>query len=249
MRIHIIISLFCICFLSLKVVAQERLPYTNPNLYREDLDNARKVVEGLERDGNTTTLNAYWNVCYGDVLVVEQNLKNQDREWENASLAKELLDIVKYLEEYDYMLDSLSTVVSRMVDVIFDHPRLKLKMLEFELLLLHRIDSPSDDDLNIIEDVKDEILYYRCNIDRANQGDFDKIEGKSFLKQDPVEWSIDYENIIDEANKKVYSLLEGHPRGMGFCFIYWRTKSRILLEDYGIKWESPAEMNPHVMFD
>ena len=200
--------------------------------YRKELNNARKAVEGLKRDGNIATLNSYWEVCCGDVLLAEQNLEDQDREWENASLAEELLDIVKYLEEYDYMLDNLYSAVSRMVDVIFDHPRLKLRMLELELLLLRRIEIQSDHDLDITEDVEDEIFYYRRNIDRANQGDFDKIEGKGHLKRDSIEWSIDYENIIDEANKKIYSLLEGHPRGMGFCFIYWSTKSRILSEDY-----------------
>ncbi|WP_294456636.1 hypothetical protein [uncultured Bacteroides sp.] len=43
--------------------------------------------------------------------------------------------------------------------------------------------------------------------------------------------------------------MEGHPRGMGFCFAYWNTKAQVLKADYGIEWRSPAIMNPHVMFD
>ena len=69
------------------------------------------------------------------------------------------------------------------------------------------------------------------------------------MKRDTIEWSLDYESVIDEVNKKIYSLLEGHPRGMGFCFAYWSTKAQVLKEDYGIEWRSPAIMNPGVMFD
>lgn len=65
----------------------------NNIVYRDELDKARKAVDGLARDGMSTTIDAYWEVCCGDVLVAEENMRNQRRTWENASLAKELLDI------------------------------------------------------------------------------------------------------------------------------------------------------------
>ena len=73
---------------------------------RKELKEARKAIEGLPRDGKANTLDAYWEVCCGDVLVAEENLRNQDREWENTSLAEELLGIGRYLEGYDHLLPS-----------------------------------------------------------------------------------------------------------------------------------------------
>ena len=217
--------------------------------YRKELDRAREAVKDLARDGDAETLEAYWEVCCGDVLVAEENLKDQDRVWENASLARELLDIGTYLEGYDSMLDNLYLAVSRMVTTLFDHPRLKLELLELELQLLRRIEAMNGHDLDMSEDVQEKIYLYRRNIERADQGNFDDIEQEGHLKQDPIEWSAEYERVIDEADKKVYSLLKDHPRGMGFCFAYWHAKAQVLSEDYGITWRSPSLMNPHVMFD
>ena len=217
--------------------------------YRKELDRAREAVKDLARDGDAETLDAYWEVCCGDVLVAEENLKDQDRVWENASLARELLDIGTYLEGYDSMLDNLYLAVSRMVTTLFDHPRLKLELLELELQLLRRIEAMNGHDLDMSEDVQEKIYLYRHNIECADQGNFDDIEQEGHLKQDPIEWSAEYERVIDEADKKVYSLLKDHPRGMGFCFAYWHAKAQVLSEDYGITWRSPSLMNPHVMFD
>ena len=36
---------------------------------------------------------------------------------------------------------------------------------------------------------------------------------------------------------------------MGFCHLLWATQKRILKERYGIDWRTPAEDNPHIMYD
>lgn len=36
---------------------------------------------------------------------------------------------------------------------------------------------------------------------------------------------------------------------LGSCHLYWETKQRILKEEYGIEWKTPAEMNPNVAYD
>ena len=204
------------------------------NDYRNELEDARKRATVRGRNGSEESLEVHWEICCGDVLLAEENMENQDREWENASLAREFLDVANFLEGYDDMLDKVYVAVQRMANVIIDHPRLKFEMLN---------------DLDESEDVENELAYYQRNIAYADNGDFDKIAQKGTLKRDTIEWSLDYESVIDEVNKKIYSLLEGHPRGMGFCFAYWSTKAQVLKEDYGIEWRSPAIMNPGVMFD
>ena len=217
--------------------------------YREELEKAREAVKGLKRDGYGSTIDAYWEVCCGDVLVAEENLRKQSCEWENSSLAKEFLDIATYLEGYDHMLERLYSAVSRMVDTIFERPRLKLKLLDFELTVLRRIEAQTGHDMSICEHVSNELSFYYRNIKYADSGDFASIEQRGNLKHDPIEWSAEYERIIDDVEKKVGELLSDEPRGMGFCFVYWPTLQRILFQDYGIRWRSPAEMNPGVIFD
>ena len=36
---------------------------------------------------------------------------------------------------------------------------------------------------------------------------------------------------------------------LGFCHAYWRIQKKILKEDYGIDWMTPAELAPHVNYD
>ena len=217
--------------------------------YREELEKAREAVKGLKRDGYGSTIDAYWEVCCGDVLVAEENLRKQSREWENSSLAKEFLDIATYLEGYDHMLERLYSAVSRMVDTIFERPRLKLKLLDFELMVLRRIEAQTGHDMSICEHVSNELSFYYRNIKYADSGDFASIEQRGNLKHDPIEWSAEYERIIDDVEKKVGELLSDEPRGMGFCFSYWNTKANVLSEYYGIELRSPAIMNPGVIFD
>ena len=191
---------------------------------RKALDKARKAAEGLVRDGSA--LDAYW-----------------------ASLAREFLDIADYLESYDVMLDRLDAAASRMADAISDHPSLKLRLLEFRLLVLNRIESMCGHETSLSEYLESDIGTYRHNIECADNGDFGNIRQTGHLKSDPVEWTSEYESVIDEVLKKVSARLKGHPRGMGFCHAFWYAKAAVLREDYGIEWRSPAVMNPGTMFD
>lgn len=51
----------------------------------------------------------------------------------------------------------------------------------------------------------------------------------------------------DEASATLAS--RGLRKGMGFCHVFWETKQAILLAKHGIKWRSPAQMNPNTRFD
>ena len=68
------------------------------------------------------------------------------------------------------------------------------------------------------------------------------------LNYDPVEDTPEYKAIKDELERKIKARI-GENCGMGYCHLYWSTKRAILAADYGIKWRSPAELNPRVLFD
>ncbi|MGN0228566.1 MAG: hypothetical protein ACI4BH_02030 [Muribaculaceae bacterium] len=214
--------------------------------YREELAKARNIVKNMPRDGKADTISAYWDVCCGDVLVAEDSI---DRTWEITPLAKEFLDIAHYLAGYDHMLDNLNKAVERMANCIANHPSLKLRILQFRLHVLRRIEARCGHDLSVAEDVSHLISFYSRNIDRADRGELDAIEQEGTLRHDPVEWTAAYESNIDQAEQMIAERLGDVPRGMGFCHAYWATKAQVLREEFDIEWRSPSQMNPNVLFD
>ncbi len=70
---------------------------------------------------------------------------------------------------------------------------------------------------------------------------------KMLAKNDPVELTKAYLDVIDEVEMKIDELTHGQ-RGMGFCHKYWALKADFLMEK-GIIWQSPAILNPGTRFD
>ena len=85
------------------------------------------------------------------------------------------------------------------------------------------------------------------------------------IQRDPIEQTELFQSVEQTANRKAYSrviafidkcselnegsrmnhvmnTMYGYDR---FCF----EKKKILLEDYGIEWQSPTELNPQIDFD
>lgn len=75
-----------------------------------------------------------------------------------------------------------------------------------------------------------------------------------------------YKDLDPDFKKRIYKIL--HPaiikiaeieaestfsseekEKLGYCHLLWEKQKEILLHKYGIKWESPAENNPMIMFD
>ena len=69
------------------------------------------------------------------------------------------------------------------------------------------------------------------------------------MKTDPIEKTEAYRAIEPELEKKIDNALKGVKRGHGYCYQYWSVKKKILKEDYGMDWDSPKVLNPHVRFD
>jgi len=73
--------------------------------------------------------------------------------------------------------------------------------------------------------------------------------GDETTKRDPFEYTLRYWIIRAKLERKIKQELKDYPRGMGFCHHYWKVKKEILKKDYGIEWKSPAELNPHILYD
>lgn len=70
-----------------------------------------------------------------------------------------------------------------------------------------------------------------------------KEAGKHYIKKDPVELTEAYLAVIDEVEEKIES-----NRQTDVCFEAWQLKEEYLAA-HGIKWRSPAVLNPRVRFD
>lgn len=55
--------------------------------------------------------------------------------------------------------------------------------------------------------------------------------------------------IENDVENKIEEMLRDEPRMLGFCHVYWAIKKKILREDYGIIWYTPAECNPDTIYD
>ena len=66
------------------------------------------------------------------------------------------------------------------------------------------------------------------------------------LRSDPVEMTDEYLRVIDEVEEKIDATRKTF--GHGSCYEVWMLKREYLAER-GIKWSSPAELNPKFRFD
>ncbi len=71
------------------------------------------------------------------------------------------------------------------------------------------------------------------------------------MEIDPIENDPLIAPLIAEAEKLANIELEEQKVEInrGFCHLFWKTKKRILKEQFGIEWKSPAEMNKGLRFD
>ncbi|MGN0194942.1 MAG: hypothetical protein ACI4AE_00610 [Candidatus Cryptobacteroides sp.] len=210
---------------------------------REELVAARAAVASGGKN-----LSAREDIVCGDVLLAENNLRENRNLWEIASLARELLDHATVLEGYDHLLDRTYEVLSRMSECIQDHPRLKLRLLRLWLTVVDRISAQTGHEMSAYDDILHQINVLKRNIDYADAGRFDMIEDERSLKHDPVEWTSGWEEVIDKADRIAEEKLADMPRGMGFCHAFWHERT-LALASLGVEWKSPSRMNPKVLFD
>ena len=217
--------------------------------YRKELADARAAIKDMPLQGAPEVIDAYMEVVYGLVLLAEQDLREQNHEWEIASLARELLVLGRQLEQYDHVVSTLYTAADRMLNAVSEHPRLKAELLRFKIEVLERGCEVSGHESSLVDDLNDELEALEHNIALADAGKPEAITQTGHLKHDPIEWTARWEEIIDDADRKVFDALADTPRGMGFCHAYWHTRAEVLRRDYGLEWRSPAVMNPRVLFD
>ena len=191
----------------------------------------------------------YARICNEYCGKAEKILQNQEDTSPITTMALHVLEELRAFQDGAEGWVYICVAAMRLADMLTDHPRLALQLKEAALERLQKVEHLLDDeDRKLRDDVQRQADILRHNIQAADEGRWDDIITSGHLKNDPVEWTKAYEDVIDEADREAYSHLKDVPRGMGFCFAYWAEK-REALARYGIEWNSPSRMNPGVMFD
>ncbi len=191
---------------------------------------------------------------YGDriiALVDEMKHNSEDmRIWANIPLALDALVLIREIpdEEEETPLGkayACNAVLEQLSE--YDVPRLCLLILRMELEFLRASDEKSDwlKEEDILKDI--EKLEAYTDPDNISNEEFSKKYGR-MLKFDPIERTSLWEDNIYKAELEVDKILEGVPRGMGYCHAHWPALKRVLSQR-GIPWKTPTELNPRVLFD
>lgn len=188
-------------------------------------------------------------VC-ADALLCKENVMDFGPSWLNPPLCREIAKYMPAIIDGGGREQLAINVCQMAAEHLYNQPRLKLKLMELQRDAIIALGGDDAEDAEMgIDELSDEISYYRLNIMAADEERLSDIEQRGHLRHDPVEWTSKYEYAIPEAEAKAAHRLSEHPRGMGFCFAWWYELADILRTDYGIEWRSPSSMNPRVHFD
>ena len=91
-----------------------------------------------------------------------------------------------------------------------------------------------------------EIVLKLLPKDKVNAAYNHRMKIRRNFKNDPVEATREYLEVIDLVEEKIEKNQTHH--GFGECFEIWNLKEKYLLEE-GIIWRSPAFLNPRIRFD
>lgn len=173
------------------------------------------------------------------------------RMWKNIPLAKECVQLLKDIDDPEETPMGKALACEAIIQQLpeYDVPRLVLSILHYKLQLVKESEEYDPERYPTEEEVVNEIQRLSDYIDTEHVSSewFRKLYHRH-LQSDPIERTPEWENNYYEVEKECDRRLGNTPRGMGFCFDYWSTLRQVLAER-GIKWHSPSELNPKVMFD
>lgn len=180
-------------------------------------------------------------------LVAEMRKNGEEmRLWKNVAIARECMDI---LEAYSTTNLDKAEVCDTLLSLIseYDVPRFALQIAHKQSRWLGSAREKSE--FITPDSVKAYIKRLEDYIDCENVSTEEFMEKYDrTLKFDPMCRTPMWEENICRWEEECDRRLGDNPRGMGFCFGYWRTFAEVLAEE-GIEWKSPSLMNPGVIFD
>ncbi len=69
------------------------------------------------------------------------------------------------------------------------------------------------------------------------------------LASHPLDTNAHFQSVIAVADELAETEVGDSASEMGGCHLLWAAKKRILKTQFGLEWQTPAELNPDVCFD
>jgi hypothetical protein len=196
-------------------------------------------------------------------LLAEAYARNR-KPWLIAPLAQHTCDMLTgAIVEDEETINMIVAAIDRMCDSLYNHPRLSMKLYNLQYGFEKGRPTPVEDTLKeAAENIISLATLTQCDTWYAPMKEeftallgaeaIREIENNPYtghLKVDKVEYTEEFENVIDAVEEEVDRRMGQTEYGMGMCFEIWSTKKAILAEKYNIEWRTPSQMNPRVMFD
>lgn len=191
---------------------------------------------------------------------MKANAEDMDN-WKNIPLAREMMHLFKDccpLRDADEVDPKVRMQAMRAMTEGYllsdqDVPRLFLSFYQYwEICDELRIeaDGEPNDYKEFLRSLDEKLFKYSWMSDPNMTSDlYDRLFGSdSMLRFDILQLSPQWEKEVYEIEKEAYEDVKDFPRGMGFCFSYWSSKTAAAA-NHGFRWRSPKVMNPKVRFD
>lgn len=130
----------------------------------EALAEARANVMGIELKGFPQELDAYRDMLWALVEVVENEPKKQNDEQAMTAMADEFLHYAEALTSYDHMFNALYSVSKRMAAAYDNYPKEKLRLLEFHLKVVDRINDMNGGRGNLADFIREDIERLKSSL-------------------------------------------------------------------------------------
>ena len=88
-----------------------------------------------------------------------------------------------------------------------------------------------------------------CAFDPLEQDDVDGPIIQKVIGEVAAAFAIEHEHHLAEIERETPDVAKMLRSGRGTCNVVWSRAKQRLLEDHGIDWKTPNEMNPGVAFD
>jgi hypothetical protein len=72
------------------------------------------------------------------------------------------------------------------------------------------------------------------------------------LEHDPIESTPKYLAVCEAIEEAAWAAVAAagiEPHAFGSCHAFWAHKKRLLWKHHRLRWRTPSDLNPHVMFD
>lgn len=185
-------------------------------------------------------------------MVDEMRSNSEDmKSWKNIEIAKKFFEIVRNYDDPEETPRGKALALDAMCEQLpeYNTPRLVLSIRQQELEYLEQSKDEDPGKHPTVEDISAKVNRLKDYIDTEKVSYKEYIKKYNcFLEFDHIERTPEWEEIYCDVEEECDKRLADTPRGMGFCFSYWSTL-RSVLSKRGIKWHSPADLNPHVHFD